>query len=153
MECYLWPIREADNFYKIVLLIIWLFDVHFAIQGFKIADRDKWRESQRDACCRYILMKMIYIYIFIQLPLSRRFTMHLSDTSSIAQHLKNIHVQQQNYGKFLRKTQQHENNKITSKNYRFSRHYILGTYNLKFIESILKPVLMYLNVFSNWRYL
>ena len=33
--------------------------------------------------------------------------MHLSDTSSIAQHLKNIHAQQQNYGKFLPKTQQY----------------------------------------------
>ena len=31
--------------------------------------------------------------------------MHLSDTNSIAPHLKNIHAQQQNYGKFLTKTQ------------------------------------------------
>ena len=38
--------------------------------------------------------------------LSRRLTMHLSDTSSIAQHLeKNIHAQQQNYGKFSPITQ------------------------------------------------
>ena len=41
----------------------------------------------------------------------------------------------------------------TSKNYRFLRHYILGTYNPNLIELILKPVLMYLNVFSYWRYL
>ena len=32
--------------------------------------------------------------------------MHLSDTSSIAQHLKNINAQQKNYGKYLVKTQQ-----------------------------------------------
>ena len=36
--------------------------------------------------------------------LLRRLTVHLCDTSSIAQHLKNIHAQQQNYGKFLPKT-------------------------------------------------
>ena len=33
---------------------------------------------------------------------------------------------------------------MISKNYRFSRHYILGTYNLNLIELILKPVIMYL---------
>ena len=71
--------------------------------------------------------------------LSRRLTMHLSDTSSIAQHLKNIHAQQQNYRKFLPKTQQYS---------RFLRHYILETYNPNLIELILKPVLMYLNIFS-----
>ena len=39
--------------------------------------------------------------------------MHLSDTSSIAQHIKNIHAQQQNYRKFLRKTTilEQQNNK------------------------------------------
>ena len=36
---------------------------------------------------------------------SRRLTMHLSDTSFIAQHLKNIHAQQLNFGKFTPKTQ------------------------------------------------
>ena len=40
------------------------------------------------------------------------------------------------------------NIKITSKNYKFLRHYILGTYNPNLTELILKPVLMYLNVFS-----
>ena len=39
--------------------------------------------------------------------LSMRLTMHLSDTSSIAQHLKNIHAQQHNYGKFSPTTQQY----------------------------------------------
>ena len=39
--------------------------------------------------------------------LSRRLTMHLSDTSSIAQHLKNIHAQKHNYGKFSPTTQQY----------------------------------------------
>ena len=33
--------------------------------------------------------------------------MHLSDTSSIAQYLKNIYAQLQNYGKLLPKTQQY----------------------------------------------
>ena len=47
--------------------------------------------------------------------LSQRFTMHIGDTSSKAQHWKRlscplkkpIHVQQQNYEKFLPKTQQY----------------------------------------------
>ena len=38
--------------------------------------------------------------------LSRRLTMHFSGTSSITQHLKNIHAQQHNYGNFHR---QHNN--------------------------------------------
>ena len=42
---------------------------------------------------------------------------------------------------------------VASKNYIFSRPYILGTYNPNLIELILKPVLMYLNIFSYWRYL
>ena len=32
---------------------------------------------------------------------------YLSDTSSIAQHLKNIYAQRQNYGKFIPKTKQY----------------------------------------------
>ena len=43
--------------------------------------------------------------------------------------------------------------KITNKNYRFSKHYVLETRNPNLIELILKPVLMYLNVFSYWHYL
>ena len=38
-------------------------------------------------------------------PLSGRLKMHLSDSSSIAQHLKKHSCQQQNYGRFLQKTQ------------------------------------------------
>ena len=38
------------------------------------------------------------------------------------------------------------------KNYRFSRHYILGTYKPNLIELILKPVLIYLHFFSYWCY-
>ena len=38
--------------------------------------------------------------------------------------------------------------KITSKNYRFSGHYILGTYNPNLRELTLKLVLMYVNEFS-----
>ena len=70
--------------------------------------------------------------------------MHLSDTSSLAEHLKNIHTQQQNFWKFLLKT--------TIKNYRFSRHYILEIYKPNLIELILKPMMIYLNAFSYWRY-
>ena len=86
----------------------------------------------------------IYVGLTSTTP-SKRLPMHLSDTSFIAQHFKNIHAQQQNYGKFLPKTQQYY---ITSKKYRFSRHYIIGIYNSNLIELILKPVLMFLNVFS-----
>ena len=49
-----------------------------------------------------------------------------------------------------------KHNNIRSKSQaktRFSRHYILRTYNPNLIELILKPVLMYLNVFSYWCYL
>ena len=46
--------------------------------------------------------------------LSRRLTMQLSDKSSIGQHLKNTHAQQQNYGKFFSENTtilEHQNNK------------------------------------------
>ena len=83
--------------------------------------------------------------------LSRRLTMHLSDTSSIAQHKKkNIHAQQHIDGKFSPTTQQYQNIKMISKNFRFSKHYILETCNQHLIELIFKPDLMYLNVFSYW---
>ena len=54
----------------------------------------------------------IYIYVCVCVSLalttlSRRLKMHLSDTSSIAQHIKNIYAQQQNYGKVLPKEQQY----------------------------------------------
>ena len=48
LECYFWPIREAHNFYKIVLLIIWLFDVYFAIQGLKMAKTKVLSRDMRD---------------------------------------------------------------------------------------------------------
>ena len=79
--------------------------------------------------------------------------MHLSDKSSIAQHLKNIHAQQHNYEKFSPTTQQYSNIKIINKNFRFSKHYILETCNQHLIELIFKPVIKYLNVFSYWHYL
>ena len=72
----------------------------------------------------------IYIYILTSTILLKRLIMHLSDTCSLAQHLKNVHAQQLNFGEFLPKTQ-YLNNKITRKNYRFSRHYILRIYNPK----------------------
>ena len=80
--------------------------------------------------------------------LSRKLTMHLSDISSIAHHLKNIHAQQENCEEFSPTTQPYQNIKITNKNYRFSKHYILETCNRHLTELICKPVLMYLNVFS-----
>ena len=47
------------------------------------------------------------IYIDLTLTtLSRWFTMHLSNTSSTAQHLKNIPTQKLSFRKFLPKTQQ-----------------------------------------------
>ena len=85
--------------------------------------------------------------------LSRRLMMHLSDTSSIVQHLKNFHAWQLNFGKFLPKTQEYPNYEITSKNYRFSKRYILEICNPNLIELILKTVLVYLNIFSYWCYL
>ena len=85
--------------------------------------------------------------------LSRKLTMYLSDTSSIAQHLKNIQAQQHNYEKFSPTTQQYSNIKIINKNFRFSKHYLLETCNQHLIELIFKPVLMYVNVFSYWHYL
>ena len=94
------------------------------------------------------------IYVGLTLTtLSRRLTMHLSDTSSIAQHLKKHSFQQHNYEKFSPTTQQYSNIKIINKNFRFSKHYILETCNQHLIELIFKPVLMYLNVFSYWHYL
>ena len=81
--------------------------------------------------------------------LSRRLTMHLSDTSSMAQHLKKHSCPTTELQKILTEFATVFNIKITSKNYRFSRYFILGTYNPNIIELIFKPVLMYLNVFSN----
>ena len=43
--------------------------------------------------------------------LSKRLTMHLSDISSITQHLKNIHAQRQNYENFSPTILEHQNNK------------------------------------------
>ena len=77
--------------------------------------------------------------------LPRRLTLHLSDTSSITQDLKKHSCPSTEFRKILT-----ENNDIrtTSKNYRFSRRYILEIYNPNWIELILNVELMYLNVFS-----
>ena len=56
---------------------------------------------------------IIYI-VLISSTLSGWLTMHLSDTTSIKQHLKNITAQKLIFAKFLIKTQQYKNNKITS---------------------------------------
>ena len=82
--------------------------------------------------------------------LSRRLTMHLSDTSSIAQHLKKHSCPTTQLRKILTDNTtilEHQNNK---QNIRFSKHYISETCSRHLIELIFKPVLMYLNVFSYW---
>ena len=84
--------------------------------------------------------------------LSRRLTMHLSNTTSIAQHLKK-HSFPTELRKILTDNTtilEHQNNKQT---YRFSKHYILETCNRHLTELIFKPVLMYLNACSYWHYL
>ena len=76
-----------------------------------------------------------------------------TDTNSIAQHLKKHSCPTIEFRKILTENTtilEQQNNK---QNYRVSRHYILGIYNPNLIEFILKPVLMYINVFSYWRYL
>ena len=97
----------------------------------------------------------IYIYIYIvgltSSTLSRRLTMHLSDTSSIAQHLKKHSCPTTQLRKIL--TDNTTILKIINKNFRFSKHSILETCNQHLIELIIKPVLTYLNVFSYWHYL
>ena len=109
----------------------------------------------------------IYTYIYIHIhtsiyihrvsltstTLSRRLTMHLSDTSSIAQHLKKYScptIQQRN--NTTTTIQQYSTIRIINKNFRFSKHYISDTCNRHLIELTFKPVLMYLNVFSYWHY-
>ena len=139
---YIYIYTVCINIYSIYIYRIYIYTIYIYIQYIYTM---------------YICIYNIYIYIYnfstISTTLSRRLTMHLSDTSSIAQHLKNIHAQQQNHEKFSPKTQQYQNIKITNKNNRFSKHYILGTCNTNFTELIFKPVLMYLNVFTYWHYL
>ena len=82
--------------------------------------------------------------------LSRRLTMHLSDTSSIAQHLKKHSCPTTQLRKILTDNTtilEHQNNK---QKFQILTHYILETCNQHLIELIFQPVLMYLNVFSYW---
>ena len=86
--------------------------------------------------------------------LSRRLTMHLSDTSSIAQHLKKHSCPTTQLRKILTDNKtilEHQNNK--QKLQILEAQYILKTCNQHLIEFIFKPVLTYLNVFSYWHYL
>ena len=83
--------------------------------------------------------------------LSRRLTMHLSDTSSIAQHLKKHSCPTTQLRKILTDNTtilEHQNNK--QKLQILEALYIR---NQHLIELIFKPVLTYLNVFSYWHYL
>ena len=75
--------------------------------------------------------------------------MHLSDTSSTAQHLKKT----TDFRKILTENTtilEQQNNKQKLQILEF---YILEIFNPNLIELILNPVLMYLSIFSNWRYL
>ena len=77
--------------------------------------------------------------------LLRRLTMHLSDTSSIAEHLKKHSCPTTQLRKILTNNTtilEHQNNK--------QKLQILKTCNQHSIELIFEPVLMYLNVFSYW---
>ena len=67
--------------------------------------------------------------------LSRRLTMHLSDTSSIAQHFKKHSCPTTELWKIFTENTilEHQNNKQT---YRFSKHNILGTCNPNLTELI-----------------
>ena len=83
--------------------------------------------------------------------LSRRLTMHLSDTSSIAQHLKKHSCPTTQLRKILTDNTtilEHQNNKQ-----KLQILEILETCNQHLIELIFKPVLTYLNVFSYWHYI
>ena len=78
--------------------------------------------------------------------------MHLSDTRSIAQYLKNYSYPTTELRKILTENTtilEHQNNK--QKLQIVEAHFILVTCNPNLTELILKPVLMYLNVFSYWR--
>ena len=79
--------------------------------------------------------------------LSRRLTMHLSDTSSIAQHLKIHSWPKTEFQKILSENTtilEQQNNK---QNYRFSKRSTSERNYLNSIESISNPEQMYLNVF------
>ena len=103
-----------------------------------------------------IIYIYIYIYIYLSLTsttLSRRLTMHLSNTISIAQHLKKHSCPTTQLRKILTDNTtilEHQNNK---QKLQILEHYILETCNQHLIELIFKPVLMYLNVFSYRHYL
>ena len=81
---------------------------------------------------------------------SRRLTMHLSDTSSIAQHLKKHSCPTAQLRKILTDNTtilEHQNNK--------QKLQILEALHIRNLQPTLnrinfKPVLMYLNVFSYW---
>ena len=93
-----------------------------------------------------------YIYVGLtSTTLSRRLTIHLSDTSSIALHLKKHSCPTTELRKILTDNTtilEHQNNKQ-----KIQIHHILETCNRHLIELIFKPVLMYLNVLSYWHYL
>ena len=74
--------------------------------------------------------------------------MHLSDTSSIAQHLKKHSCPTTQLRKILTDNTTILENQNNKKNYRFSKHYLLKTCNRHLIELIFKSVLMYLNVLA-----
>ena len=103
---------------------------------------------------RRCISENINIYVGLtSTTLSRRLTMHLSDTSSIAQHLKKHSCPTTELQKILIENttileQQNKKQKLQI----FEALHIRNT-NPNLTELILKPELMYLDVFSYWRYL
>ena len=88
------------------------------------------------------------IYVGLTLTtLSRRLTMHLSDTSSIAQHLKKHSCPTTQLRKILTDNTilEYQNNK---QKLQILEALHIETCNQHLIELIFKPVLMYLNFFS-----
>ena len=105
----------------------------------------------------FYVVQDIYIYIYIYIykststTLSRRLTIHLSDTNSIARHLKKHSCSTTELRKFLPKTilkQQKNKQKL-----QILEALDIKNIQPKLIELILKPVLMHLNVFGYWFYL
>ena len=94
----------------------------------------------------YIFENSIYICL-ASTTLSRLLTMHLSNLSSIAQHLKKHSYATSAFQKILSDNTtilEQQNNK----DYRLTKTYTSETNIQNSIELILNPVLMYSNVFS-----
>ena len=93
--------------------------------------------------------KIIYVGL-TSTTLPWRLTMPLSDISSTAQHLKTYFCHTAELRKIkMPKTLQYWYDKKRNENYKIPRPFILKTNFLNSTKLILKPVLIYLNVFSS----